>query len=73
MEEATGLDSTPPGEIPFPTSQQAGHSQSEVGQVFEQFKSYIDGRLGDLAESLHSAAQDQTADKSSIQASTKRL
>ena len=73
IEEATTPNSTPPCAIPFPTSQRAGHSQSVVGQVFEKFKSYIDGRLGDLAESLRSAAQDHTAEKGSIQASTKRL
>ena len=55
------------------TSSKENTSQSEVGQVFEQFKSYIDTRLTDLTGSLLSANRDHTVDTSDIQVSAKKL
>jgi hypothetical protein len=55
------------------TSSKENTSQSEVGQVFEQFKSYIDTRLTDLTGSLLSANRDHTVDTSDIQVSARKL
>ncbi len=55
------------------TSSKENTSQSEVGQVFEQFKSYIDTRLTDLTGSLLSVNRDHTVDTSDIQVSARKL
>ncbi|CAB3996297.1 Hypothetical predicted protein [Paramuricea clavata] len=54
------------------TSSPSADGQSEVGQVFEQFKSYIDTRLSNLENSLQSANHDQP-ETNDIQASTRKL
>ncbi|CAB4027771.1 Hypothetical predicted protein [Paramuricea clavata] len=54
------------------TSNPSADGQSEVGQVFEQFQSYIDTRLSNLENSLQSANHDQP-ETNDIQASTKKL
>ena len=54
------------------TSSPNTDGQSEVGQVFERFKSYIDTRLRNLEDSLQPANHDQTQ-TNDIQASTRKL
>ncbi|CAB4045171.1 Hypothetical predicted protein, partial [Paramuricea clavata] len=54
------------------TSNPSADGQSEVGQVFEQFQSYIDTRLSNLEHSLQSANHDQP-ESNDIQASNKKL
>ena len=48
-------------------------SQPDVGQIFDQFKSYIDKRLCDLAGSLQASSRKQLPDKDGIQESTRKL
>ena len=54
-------------------SHQDHDSPSEVGQVFEQFKSYIDTRLDSLVGSLQSSSTQQVEDKEGIRASNSKL
>ena len=54
-------------------SHQDHGSRSEVGQVFEQFKSYIDTRLDSLVGSLQSSSTQQVEDKEGIRASNNKL
>ncbi|CAB4041197.1 Hypothetical predicted protein [Paramuricea clavata] len=48
------------------------NADGQVGQVFEQLKSYIDTRLSNLENSLQSANHDQL-ETNDIQASTRKL
>ena len=75
MDDTSGLAGSPSSrdEGRSPAAQHGRQDQSEVRRVFEQFKSYIDTRLGDLAGSLQSATRDQAEDNRCVQASTKKL
>ena len=53
-------------------SHQDHDSPSEVGQVFEQFKSYIDTRLDSLVGSLQSSSTQQVEGKEGIRVSNSK-